>query len=99
MRYLTQLKYKYNVIPSKKVEFGLFRVRQKYFESGDKVGKLMANYIIHREMSALIPAVQSSERRIVTKSIDINKVFRKLYLDLYTSSCEADVGEIKDFLN
>lgn len=97
LRYLTQLKY--NVILSKKVEFGLFRARQKYFESGDKAGKLMANYIKQREMSVLIPAVQSSERIIVTKPVDINEVFRNIYFDLYTSSCKAEVGEIKDFLN
>ncbi len=53
LRNLTSLKYKYNDILSKQVEFGLFRVRQKYFESGDKAGKLLANYIKQREMLSL----------------------------------------------
>ena len=39
LKTVTQLKYEYNGIISQKVEFGLFRARQRYFESGDKAGK------------------------------------------------------------
>lgn len=77
LRYLTQLKYKYNDILSKKVEFGLFREIQKYFESGDKAGKFLANYIKQNEMSSLIPSIKSAEGIIVTKLEDSNEVFRK----------------------
>lgn len=43
LKLVTQLKYEYNQILSPTVEFELFRVRQKYFESGDKSGKLLAH--------------------------------------------------------
>lgn len=38
-----QPKYEYNWIISQKVEFGLFRARQRYFQYGDKAGKLLYN--------------------------------------------------------
>ena len=38
LKTVMQLKYDYNWIISQKVEFGLFRARQRYFESGDKPG-------------------------------------------------------------
>ena len=42
LKTVTQLKYEYNRIISQKVEFGLFKARQGYFEFGDKAGKLLA---------------------------------------------------------
>lgn len=72
LRELTKLKYEYNHILSQKVEFGLFRVRQKYFESGDKAGKLLARYIKQQESMATITAVQSEGGALLTKSADIN---------------------------
>lgn len=62
LRLLVQLKYQYNNILTQKVEFDLFRIRQKSFESGDKSGKMLARYIKHRESSASICAINPWER-------------------------------------
>lgn len=52
LRELIQIKYEYNCIMTKKAEFALFRVKQKYFEEEDKE----ACYIKQREAAAIIPA-------------------------------------------
>lgn len=83
---LTKLKCEYNQLLSQKVEFGLFRARQKYFESGDKAGKLLAHYIKQQESMATITAVQSEEGAPLTKPTDINEAFVKFYRRLYSSS-------------
>lgn len=98
LRELTKLKYEYNHILSQKVGFGLFRVRQKYFESGDKAGKLLARYIKQQESMATITAVQSEGGALLTKSADINQTFKKFYMKLYTSSASDTQDEIIKFL-
>lgn len=98
LRVVTQLKYEYNHILSQKVEFGLFRVRQKYFESGDKAGRLLARYIKQQESMATITAVQSQGGVLMTKSADINDTFRKFYMELYTSTSSGTEDEILSFL-
>lgn len=76
---LTKMKYEYNNILSRKVEFGLFRVRQKYFKSGDKAGTL-ARYIKQQESMATISAVQSEEEPPVTKPADIKILHETVYI-------------------
>lgn len=85
LRLLTQLKYQNNNILTQKVEFDLFRLRQKSFESGDKAGKMLARCIKHWESSASICAIRTPGRGLVTKAMDINAAFEDFYLNLYTS--------------
>ena len=95
---VTQLKFEYNSILTEKVEFGLFRARQKYFESGDKAGKLLASYIKHKELSSSISSVQSMGS-LLTKPVDINNAFREFYKGLYTSATDSSQEEMVNFLN
>lgn len=98
LRELTQLKYRYNTILSQKIEFLLFRTRQTYFESGDKAGKLLANYIKHKECSSIIPSVRSSRGDIFTTATDINNTFKEFYIDLYKSASSSTDEDISRFL-
>ena len=98
LKTVTQLKYEYNRIISQKVEFGLFRARQRYFESGDKAGKLLARYIKQKESRATIMAVQSQRGGLLTKSSDINEAFRNFYMELYTSTSSGRKEDVLSFL-
>lgn len=71
----------------------LFRTRQTYFESGDKTGKLLANYIKHKECSSIIPSVRSSRGDIFTTATDINNTFKEFYIDLYKSASSSLTDE------
>ena len=55
---LTKLKYEFNLIMTQKAEFCLFRARQKYFEEGDKAGRMLARYIKQKEAMCAIPAIR-----------------------------------------
>lgn len=50
---LSKLKYQYNSILSEQIAFNLLRARQRYFESGDKPGKMLASYIKQKQSASL----------------------------------------------
>lgn len=63
LRKITQLKYKYNIILSKKTEFLLYRARQTHFESEDKDGKLLVRYnrIQQKQSNSTTATIQTQE--------------------------------------
>uniref|UniRef100_A0A3Q2CN90 exodeoxyribonuclease III n=1 Tax=Cyprinodon variegatus TaxID=28743 RepID=A0A3Q2CN90_CYPVA len=80
---LTKLKYEFNTIPSQKAAFSLFYVRQKYFEEGDKEGRLLARYIKQREALTTISAIKDDHGHLLFEPKRINTVFSNFYMDLY----------------
>ena len=90
-------KYDYNCILSHKVELSLFRMRQKYYDSGDKAGKLLANSLKQRELSSIISAVRSEEGELKAKTVDINSMFRDFYVNLYTAEIQHSEEDIESF--
>ena len=95
---LTRLKYELNSILTQKAEFSLFRARQKYFEDGDKAGRMLARYIKQREALSNIPAVRAEDGALMFDSKDINRTFRDFYASLYSSELQADQQEIHLYL-
>ena len=96
---LTQLKQDNNFVPSQKVEFSLFRMRQKYYESGDKAGKLLANRKnYHFLFYFIFIFIRSGKGELKTKSIDINNMFREFYADLYIAASQHNEVYVKTFL-
>lgn len=98
LRELTRLKYQHNTILSQKAEYNLFRAKQTYFESGDKAGKLLARYIKQRELASTIPAVGSPAGDVCTATVDINRVFKEFYINLYSSMSNSIDEEMHTFL-
>jgi len=99
LKELTHLKYEYNTILSKKTEYFLFRARQTIFESGDKAGKFLARHIKQKEVKLPIAAVTTGDGSLATKSREINDIFKKFYINLYTSENTTTDKEIASFLN
>lgn len=46
---LVKAKYELNTIFTKKAEYSLYRLKQKWYESGDKASKLLASQLKARE--------------------------------------------------
>lgn len=63
---LLRAKYELNKIFSKKADYSLFRLKQKWYKSGDKPGKLLANQLKTREASYQIAGVKNKKGRLVT---------------------------------
>ena len=67
--------------------------KQRFFEQGDKAGRLLAQQARTVNASRLIPKVKSPEGNLVSDPIEINKSFFEFYNNLYTSECPT-IGTI-----
>ena len=65
----------------------LRQTKQRFFEQGDKAGRLLAQQARAVNASRLIPKVKSPEGNLVSDPIEINKSFFEFYNNLYTSEC------------
>lgn len=96
---LTRLKYELNSILTQKADFSLFRTRQKYFEEGDKAGRLLARYIKQREAQSTIAAIRTEGGAATRDHTEINMTFREFYAKLYSSETQVSQQEMHAFLN
>jgi len=94
---LCQLKFDLHELFNKKAEYALFRLKTKYYESGEKAGKLLARQIKQHEASHIIPAIKEGNK-VFTSNKEINRVFNQFYSKLYTSESYHSPKELKDFL-
>uniref|UniRef100_H3A5R5 Endonuclease/exonuclease/phosphatase domain-containing protein n=1 Tax=Latimeria chalumnae TaxID=7897 RepID=H3A5R5_LATCH len=92
------LKYKYNKIISQSVEFALFRVRQSYFEAGEKASKLLAYRLRKLTSSKAIRLIKSDSNKFLVTNKDINSAFKQFYSKLYTTESTVNVTEVNDYL-
>lgn len=76
---ILKLKYEYNSILSDQVSDQLFRLRQKYFEFGDKPQKLLARQLRGLQVGRAIHLIRSKTGEMVTDPGDINERFREYY--------------------
>lgn len=72
-------------------------MRQKYYESGDKAGKLLANSLKQRELSSIISTVRSKEGELKAKTVDINSMFRDFDVNLYTAEIQRSEEDMERF--
>lgn len=80
-----QLHSELGLLTTSEAELQLRKSQQKFFESGDKAGKLLAQQSRTAAASRLIPAIKSPSGTTLTDPKSINETFAKFYSDLYTS--------------
>ena len=76
----------------------LSRARQKYFEEGDKAGRLLARYIKQKEAMNTIPAIRRDNGCVLTDPKGINAFFWDFYVKRYTSESKEDRKNITSCL-
>lgn len=96
---MCDLKFHINDIYNKKAEYVLFRLKSKFYESGEKSGKLLVRQLHQKEISYAIPAVKNEKGELVTDTGDINKVFANFYEQLYRSEVNSEVGNYGTFFS
>ena len=96
---LSKAKFELNTIMQRKAEFSLFRCRQKYYEQGERAGKLLAQRVKQQQAQTLISAIQNEKGEILTDTIEINNAFQLFYQNLYTSQDSWDRSEFQNFLS
>lgn len=72
----------------------LLKSKQRFFESGDKAGRLLAQQTRSEATSRLIPTIKSDMGDLCTDATEINTIFSKFYANLYTSECPPPVTDI-----
>ena len=75
----------FDLLSTPKVESKLSKTKQRYFEMGDKAGKLLAHQARTAALSRLIPRIKLSSGTVVTDPKLVNYAFLNFYSDLYTS--------------
>jgi len=89
---ILKLKYEYNTILSGQVWDQLLRIRQKYFELGDKPHKLLARQLRGLQANKAIHKIKSKAGDILVDPKSINDRFREYYEQLYTSRAKGDIS-------
>lgn len=75
-----------NLTTSNTALLQLTKTRQRFFESGDKAGKLLAFQARAQATSKLIPFIRSDTGEILSDPSKINNRFASFYSELYTST-------------
>ena len=75
---LIKLKYELNNNLQKKVEYALFCSNQKYFEQGERAGKILAHRVKQRQASNLMPSIFDHNNKLISDKKAINEVFQNV---------------------
>lgn len=92
------LRAEYDNMSASRAASSLLRLRQSFFEQGDKSGKLLAWQIRQLETKTSITTIVSNGEDIVDP-IEINDAFRDYYKELYDSKNEINAQNLNNFLD
>lgn len=95
---LNSLRLEYDMLSTKEAECALLRSKQRYYEQGDKIGKLLAWQIRKEDAVRSINAIRRVDNTVIRDPILINQEFMQFYKLLYTSQ-GTDTVTIHTFLN
>lgn len=76
----------------------MFRLKTKFYESGEKTGRLLARQLKEQSSAYTIPAIRAGGS-LITSSKGINDAFEDFYENLYRSSGAMDKISAKDFFS
>lgn len=81
----------YDALTTREVENAMARLKQRYYEQGDKSGKLLAWQIRREEAARYISAIKSPNGGDVVRNPQhINQAFTEFYKTLYSSQGEKN---------
>lgn len=95
---LLLLRAEYDKQSSFRAASSLLRLKQSFYEQGDKAGKLLAWQIKQLESSTPITSIRTQEKTL-TDPRNINNAFKDYYQKLYDSKGNHDGNDLKNFLN
>lgn len=73
-----------------KAEHALTRLKQNYYEHGDKAGRLLAWQITREEAKRAIGSITLPSNVVVQSTDYINLAFKSFYENLYMSELERE---------
>uniref|UniRef100_A0A669E357 Reverse transcriptase domain-containing protein n=1 Tax=Oreochromis niloticus TaxID=8128 RepID=A0A669E357_ORENI len=96
---LLTLKAKYEELSMLKAEDGLIRLKQTFYDQGEKPGKLLAWQIKKLESDRAINIIRNDQGELSTDPTEINNTFVSYYKTLYNSDSPLDLVNQNTFLD
>ncbi len=96
---LIKLRAQYNALSITKAENSLIRLKQSFYEQGEKAGKLLAWQIKKLDTEKAINNIQIENGELTSNPLEINNTFVSFYKDLYKSESEHYIEDQGHFLN
>uniref|UniRef100_A0A672IKH9 Reverse transcriptase domain-containing protein n=1 Tax=Salarias fasciatus TaxID=181472 RepID=A0A672IKH9_SALFA len=88
-----------DLITTTEAERLLMHSRSKYYEHGDKSGRLLAHQLRRQTSSRLIPRIKDGSGTLVEEPRLVNSVFSSFCESLYSSEFSSNVMVMHTFLN
>lgn len=88
-----QLQAKFELLSTYKTQKQLFVTKQRFFEMGDKAGRLLAHQARAAALSRLIPKIKSATGEVTSDPMEISRTFQEFYSELYSSQCPSSVWD------
>lgn len=95
---LAILRAKYNELSTNKVLYSIMRLKQTFYDQGEKAGKLVAWRLKSIQNERSILEIESEEKISITNLQEINNYFQSFYSKLYTSESPATSHMLHSFL-
>lgn len=96
---LLLLRAQYNELSASKAVASLLRLKQSFYEQGEKPGKVLAWRLKQLQSEKVITSLQSDQGETIVDPTEINETFKKFYEGLYSSEMINANSELKVFLN
>lgn len=96
---LVRAKYELNNFFSQKAEYSLYKLKQKWYESGNKAGKLLASQFKAKRNAQHISAIRNKEDKTITDPRKMNQVFTEFYKKLYSKEGQFDISSANIFFD
>lgn len=96
---LVILKAKYNKLSTNKALAGLIRLKQTYYDQGEKAGKLLAWRLKTEQNARTITEIVTANGDKTSDPQIINTLFESYYTQLYSSECLVTNGSFQDFFD
>lgn len=96
---LNKLRAKYNIISANKAIKSLLRLKQSYYEQGDKASKILAWQIKQNQTERTINSISTEQGQITSDPKQINDCFCTFYQNVYRSEYSDYISsKQKEFL-
>ncbi len=96
---LLTLKAEYEELSLHKAEDSLIRLKQFFYDQGEKPGKLLAWQIKKLESDRAINSIRNEQGELSTDPTEIINTFVLYYKTLYNSDCPVDLANQNSFLD
>ena len=96
---LLLLRAQYNELSASRALASLLRLKQSFYDQGEKPGKVLAWRLKQLQCERAITSLQSDQGETIFDPTEINEPFWNFYEGLYSSEIINDILELKVFLD